>query len=414
LACPHSRQKGREQEALQSYLKFAGDFPHLELADDALFLAALSKKDQGDPGGSILILDRLVAQYPSSSYKSRAIWEKAWVSYLAKDFQKSADSLKQLLAIPAYREKSLYWLGKAEQAAGDEELANATFALLTEEFPFGFYALHNRKESGLKNDLIPALDSDFIVSLPIPSGYERVKALISLGMHEEARLELAALKSKGAGNTRMIELARLYWEISDYRSALACFPKGVRSNPATWGFSYPLVYREAISSYAAQYGIPESLAYSIIRAESNFSPTVRSPVGAVGLMQLMPTTAKSLVHEKSGEMNSSHLTSPDLNIRLGLKHLKNLLIRYNGNLVPAVAAYNSGATPVDRWLKHPTAAQNDEFIENIPYPETREYVKKVLSNIEIYNAMYNQPLPVADTAPELPSPAAFSGNPQQS
>jgi len=361
------------------------------------------------------LLDRLIANYPSSSFKSRAIWEKAWIYYLSKDFRNSASCLKQLLDKTEYREKSLYWLGKAEQVSGETERANTAFSRLTEEYPFGFYTLHYKKETGLKNEQIPVLHSDFVSSLPIPPGYERVTALISLGLFEEARLELAALKNRCTDKSRIIELARLYWEIGDYRSALACFPKAERSNLAMWGFSYPMAYRDFITSYATEYGIPENLAYSIIRAESSFSPTVLSPVGAVGLMQLMPTTAKSLTKEKSKAISAFQLTSPDLNIRLGLRHLKNLLVRYNGNLVLAVAAYNSGATPVDRWLKKSSASRNDEFIENIPYPETREYVKKVLANIEIYNSIYNdnEAIPAADSAPESPSPPSLPASPVQ-
>ncbi len=404
-------KKGLEQEALLSYLKFADSFPHMNLADDALFLAALCKKDQGDHSGAVIILDKLIVQYPSSNYKHRAMWEKAWLYYLTKDLQNAAEGLKQLLAIPAYREKSLYWLGKTGQASGAKELANTSFSSLTKEFPFGFYTLHFNRETGLKNEQIPALDSDFISSLPVPYGYERVKALISLGMYEEARSELVAIRNKGVDKSLMFGIARLYWEIGDYRSALACFPNAEKGNPAALGFSYPMAYRETIAGYSTEYGIPEYLAHSIIRAESNFSPTARSPVGAVGLMQLMPATAKSLVKGQSRELNTFQLTSPDLNIRLGLKHFKNLLVRYNGNLVPAIAAYNSGATPVDRWLKLPTAALNDEFIENIPYAETREYVKKVLANIEIYNSIYHQEIPPADTAPERLSSLPFSFRP---
>jgi len=406
-------KKGLEPEALLSYLKFADGFPRAGLADDALFLAALCKKGQGDQSGAVIILDRLIAQYPSSNYLHRAMWEKAWLYYLTKDSQNAAESLKQLLAIPAYREKSLYWLGKVGQASGEKELANTSFSSLAKEFPFGFYTLHFKKETGQKNEQIPALDSDFISSLPVPSGYERVKALISLGMYEEARSELVAIRNKGVDKSLMIGIARLYWEIGDYRSGLACFPSAQGGNPAALGFSYPMAYKETIASYSTEYGIPEYLAHSIIRAESNFSPTVLSPVGAVGLMQLMPATAKSLVKGKSRELNTFQLTTPDLNIRLGLKHLKNLLVRYNGNLVPAIAAYNSGATPVDRWLKLSTAALNDEFIENIPYAETREYVKKVLANVEIYNSMYNQDVAPADTAPERLSFLPFSGPPVQ-
>jgi soluble lytic murein transglycosylase len=224
-------------------------------------------------------------------------------------------------------------------------------------------------------------------------------------------LELAALKNRCTDKSRIIELARLYWEIGDYRSALACFPKAERSNLAMWGFSYPMAYRTlyqvTLQNTAYQY-----LAYSIIRAESSFSYSA-FPVGAVGLMQIMPATAKSLAKGKSRGISSFQLTSPDLNIRLGLRHLKNLLVRFNGNLVLAVAAYNSGATPVDRWLKRSSVSRNDEFIENIPYTETREYVKKVLTNIEIYNSIYNEPIPAAVSDPERNSPPSLPPSPEQ-
>jgi soluble lytic murein transglycosylase len=400
---------GKEQQAIASYLKLVDSFPKSELADDSLFQAALIKKTHDDQPGAIIALDRLIDQYPSSVFRSRAFWEKAWTSYLAKDYKTAADCLKQLLDRVPYREKALYWLGRAEEASGNKEPADAAFARLVEDYPFGFYTLRYKKDAGLKNVQLPSLDSETVSSTPLPSGYDRVKALISLGLFDEARMELSANKRKGTGKSRVVDLARLYWEIKDYHSALGCFPKVDRNSLATWGFSYPIVFRESIARCAADYGIPESLAYSIIRAESRFSPTALSPVGAVGLMQIMPSTAKALASGKSKLINKIRLTSPDLNISLGLKHFKNLLVRFNGKLVPAVAAYNSGATPVDRWLKMSGTLRNDEFIENIPYPETREYVKNVLTNMELYNSLYNLEKPTGDTASEKSPSSSFSG-----
>ncbi len=155
-----------------------------------------------------------------------------------------------------------------------------------------------------------------------------------------------------------------------------------------WNFCYPTAFSEHVSRYAGRYGVSESLAYSIMRAESNFYPSARSAVGAVGLMQIMPNTAKYLEKDKSGIDGEIQLTHPELNIKLGMKHLKDLIRRYQGNLVFAVAAYNSGATPVDRWRRNFSGLEKDEFIENIPYPETREYVKKVFSSMVIYRSLY--------------------------
>ncbi len=401
-------KRGLEDRAVATYLKLAEGFPGSELADDALLQAALSRRGHGDKSAAVSLLDRLLDRYPSSTLKPRALWEKSWARYLSRDFRGASESLKRLLDNASYREKALYWLGKSEEASGERERSNAAFKLLREEYPFGFYSLHFRKEAGLRIGLLPALDSASVSSIPLPSGYKRVKALISFGMFNEARMELAAVRIKGASSSRFLDLARLYWEISDYRSALISVQKAGPNTLSTWGYSYPIPYRDAIVSHTAKHEIPESLAYSIIRAESSFSPTVLSPVGAVGLMQLMPATARSLAKVKSEGADTPQLTSPELNIGLGVRHLKNLLVRFNGNLIQAVAAYNSGATPVERWLKISDASRPDEFIENIPYPETREYVKKVLTNLEIYNALYNGVKPVAAIVPKEADPPSVN------
>ncbi|MEI8356044.1 MAG: tetratricopeptide repeat protein, partial [Deltaproteobacteria bacterium] len=209
-------KRGLEDRAVATYLKLAEGFPGSELADDALLQAALSRRGHGDKSAAVSLLDRLLDRYPSSTLKPRALWEKSWARYLSRDFRGASESLKRLLDNASYREKALYWLGKSEEASGERERSNAAFKLLREEYPFGFYSLHFRKEAGLRIGLLPALDSASVSSIPLPSGYKRVKALISFGMFNEARMELAAVRIKGASSSRFLDLARLYWEISDY------------------------------------------------------------------------------------------------------------------------------------------------------------------------------------------------------
>ncbi len=380
---------GNNQQSVDLFIKIADSFPQCAQADDALFYAAMIRKYGGKNDEAVSILDKLVAKFPSSPLKPKALWETAWIRYLAKDYKGATECLNTLIKNPSYREKALYWLGKAEQASGDENQATAAFEKLLNEYPHGFYSLRYLTTSGSKTSRLPTSNGDIVSSLPIPPGYDRVKTLITMGLIKEAGMELAFCRKKASSKNKLNEIARLYWEMKDYRSAMGMFRNTDANNPLAWNFSYPLGFSEYVSRYADNFDIPESLAYSIIRSESSFSPSVRSGAGAVGLMQVMPATAGFLNKSKSAKIDSALLTQPGLNISLGMKHFKYLVGRFNGNLTLAVAAYNSGETPVDRWLKNFPQLSEDEFIENIPYAETREYVKKVMTGMAIYKSLYS-------------------------
>jgi soluble lytic murein transglycosylase len=238
-----------------------------------------------------------------------------------------------------------------------------------------------------------------------------------MGLHDQARSELAAARRNGSARGKgLLGVARLYLEMNDYSSAAAAVraeqPRRMDGETATiWGLLYPRGFSEQIAAEAGRHEIPEELVYALIKAESGFSPVALSPVGAVGLMQLMPSTAKGMVNGSSTKNGiSARLTDPAFNIGLGVRHLKDLLRQYNGNVVSAVAAYNAGSRPVDRWRRSLVSLREDEFIENIPYYETREYVKKVLTFAEVYRRLYRPAAPALTlltpvSAPELVPPA---------
>jgi soluble lytic murein transglycosylase len=142
-----------------------------------------------------------------------------------------------------------------------------------------------------------------------------------------------------------------------------------------------------VAQNAAANALSEGLVYALIRAESGFSPTIKSHAGAIGLMQMMPTTAKLTAREK-GAFNPQRLTNPEYNIRLGTRHLRDLMKEYDGDVVHVAAAYNAGGAAVERWRKSMKGLKQDEFIESIPYQETRDYVKKVYASAAIYRQLY--------------------------
>jgi soluble lytic murein transglycosylase len=155
-------------------------------------------------------------------------------------------------------------------------------------------------------------------------------------------------------------------------------------------FPYPL--RSMIEREAGEHGLDPYLLVALIRQESTFRPAVVSRAGAHGLMQLMPATARGLARRAGISWDARYLSSAEANLHLGAMHLAALLRQYDGQVVPALAAYNAGGRPVSRWLRYPEASDPVRWVERIPYVETRGYVRSVLRNRGVYRGLYPSPL----------------------
>jgi soluble lytic murein transglycosylase len=393
---------GRDTEAAELFLKAAAKAPKSETADDALFEAALIRKGEGKKEEALRLLAKVVADYPLSSLKNRILWEDAWTRYLGGDQKGAQESFRRLTELPDFREKGLYWLGRSLQASGNIDEAAKAMGMLAKEFPYGFYTVHYLNGG---KEMKPIRSADLLLKSPLPSGYDKTKALISLGMYDDARRELSRERKKVVSKPKgLAAIARLYAEMGDFNTPYALAKENPRDleRELYWSLVYPKAYAGDVTESAAKNRVPEGFVYSVIRAESGFSPTVVSPAGAVGLMQLMPTTAKAVAGK---EVDHSALTTPQLNIRYGVRHLKDLREGYRGNPVLTAAAYNAGSGSVARWQKKFGNLREDEFIENIPFAETREYVKKVVAGAEIYEALYRRGAPAEPAAVEAAVPA---------
>ena len=154
---------------------------------------------------------------------------------------------------------------------------------------------------------------------------------------------------------------------------------------------YPIEYENLVTLYSQEYQVDEYLIYAIIKAESNFEIDAVSSKGAKGLMQLMENTAKDVVKrvniDISSEDLSEKLLEPDININLGTKYISILLQKY-GNIPVALTAYNAGIGTVDNWIEKGIIKENGEDIENVPYKETNQYVRKILGSYKIYRELY--------------------------
>lgn len=391
LARALERQEQHERAAAL-YLELAGEGIKQEFSDEALMEVAGLRRSQGRYGEAAALFDRIALGQPGSRFAARAGWEAAWCRYLAGSFDTAADAFRRMLKDDTVREKALYWLARSLEQTGSRESASF-FGMLLEEFPAGFYATWHRDRKGIADLREPLGTRNALAELPQLAGFEKPRLLANLGMQEEARAEMAAARKRQGENKALFPgLARIYLEMEEYSSAISLFLanrpiKWDKTTLPLWTAGYPLAYSAPLSRYTTANTLSEGLIYGLIRAESGFRPAIKSPAGAIGLMQLMPATAKATAREK-GAFDPQHLVVPDYNIKLGTRHFRDLLKQYDGDVVYSIAAYNAGAAAVDRWRKSRSGLAKDEFIESIPYQETRDYVKKVYASAATYRRLY--------------------------
>ncbi len=151
---------------------------------------------------------------------------------------------------------------------------------------------------------------------------------------------------------------------------------------------YPLKYSEYVEKYSKEYDIDPYMVYAIIKAESNFDENAKSASDAVGLMQIMEATAIETANKMDLNVSEEDLFDPELNIRIGLKYFTALLDKYKDNYNLAIIAYNAGIGNVDKWIQDGTIKEDGTDIENVPFKETNNYVRKILRDYEIYKELY--------------------------
>jgi len=364
--------------------------PHRAVrARDALF-------DRDDWSGTARWFGELIARYPSDARASLARFRLAARAYRAGQFDSAAALYQgEVTAGGPQRTGARFWLGKVALARGDSAGARDIWRALAREDSLGYYGLRARRETDLPPLAIAPLAA---VVWPAPAGVAtglaRLDTLLLAGLDSEAQIEVRAMLgrppqdldallalSEGLGLRGFGSAGvRLGWQ------AFVKAPGDVRVLRAI----YPWPVRTAVEAEAQEFGVDAKLLVAIVRQESVFDIEALSPAGARGLVQLTPGTAAITARGLDVTFYPEWITVPDLNLHLGAAHLAELLRRF-GRLEAAIAAYNAGTSPVIRWLERDGADDPDQFIELIPYPETRGYVRSVIRNRELYRALYAAP-----------------------
>ncbi len=389
-------KKAKKEEYEQLANERLKDLLSLPLADEVRIevlnaLIANAEAKNEDDVEQKLVID-LAKIDPSHEAGLQHFWAKAWAAYVRGDLNGAVESfvfVHDTYRNPNVKRQSDYWRARAIERLGKREEAAATYRSLASAPYADLYVLYCQAHGATHQDLaINPLkeerpDWPEIAENGMPNELRLAYELTALNDARDARLEIQKNLKRSNQPYADALLADLYNSTGDMllmmRSARRAFPQLATveqdSVPAYFlKMYYPRKYEEAIIKYAKQNDLDPYLVMGLIHQESTFNPAARSPVGAVGLMQLMPPTAKQLARRLN---SSSNIEDPEVNIRLGTFYFRQLVDMFGGVVQLAVASYNAGMGNVMRWRRGVPKKPLDEFIESMPFAETRNYVKRV-------------------------------------
>ena len=349
-----------------------------------------------------------------STVRLEALWRIGWIQYRLGLFSQSAGTFEQALETKEVKNENgwtpqfLYWMAQALEQQEDSGAAEV-YAQLCRRYPFTYYgqlvracAQRFASEQGAispRTEPSTASQGGPPARLQGDLHYRKGIELKVLGLNEDAVRELRWVARTGTrGRESLLELSLRLSEAGAHHEALRLAKVYFRdhleggrtpTSSTLWRVAYPTGYLPIIQLYAEN-PVDPYLVAAIIREESLYDTRALSPAGAVGLMQIMPATARTLMGD-SGDLDEirDRLVEHRTNIRLGSQYLGMLLRRFSRNVLHAVAAYNAGPVAVSSWIQKHGDAAPTEFVELIPYRETRGYVKRVLRSYREYHRLEN-------------------------
>jgi soluble lytic murein transglycosylase len=342
-------------------------------AGGLLIAFAGDKRRDGDYQEALKLYNDVAARYPSDAEEAK--WGIAWTYYRTADYGKSAEIFSKLYA--KYEDpKYLYWQARSVEASGED--AKALYGALS-KYENNFYAALSVATGKIRAGDVMTPEISGEGDTGAQRQFERADVLISLQMTKEATTELKWIARKIETPLMLLEVASRFQKVGEYKRAVSLVTRMPYSEKLH-RFWYPLAFWDDVEKISKKHNMDPMIAMSVIREESRFEPNARSVAGARGLMQLMPQTAYRLDKSiKLGISRDSQIDDVRNNIHLGVYYLKSLFREFS-SLPYVLAAYNAGEVVVKKWEQRGNQKAVDEFIEEIPFAETRNYVKKVVTS----------------------------------
>jgi soluble lytic murein transglycosylase len=429
VQCARRKNNVSEFESLLG--EFKTKYPRSRWYEEALFALGNYYLLENDTRRYGKYYELAARTFPKGEHASQAHWKICWRAYLEND-PRARPLFEEHLALYPQSEQATaaaYWLGRLAEKGGDQALAKDLYAGLDHYFPHYYYSLLARRrlaEIGLPEGKTRSLAAKFFETVSGPRALadqmpgetrellRRGRLLFELGLGEQAEYELLT------GDYRGSDAHYIGLELFRQTSSRDAYYRGLRymkrygygylrmpleSMPrAFWEGLFPLPWGAELQARAEPHALDPYLVAGLIRQESEFNPQARSRAGALGLMQIMPATGRGLASTLGiASFSTAQLFLPDLSLRLGTYHLKQVFNRYQNELEISLAAYNAGEHRAAKWLQWGDFDEPGKFVETIPFTETRGYVQSVLRNADVYRRLYG------GDAPQPPSVAHVDG-----
>lgn len=406
------RSLKNDAEMLAAIEDAAKLYPQSRWTEEALFAGGNFFWVNLDRARAAELYRRSMEAFPGGKNNLVAHWRIAWTSYLDRRPQAATQMEEHLRRFPAspFTTDTLYWLGRSAERAGNPPQARAFYSKLVERYPQTYFGLQGRERLralGLGPaaevevvSLLPALSALPNADEPVPAAaterWERGKALRSIAFDASAELEFRAAHALTGAPRLLLEAAKSALDAGRYMPAVAtarqAYPqleaRRWEDVPAeVWRLVFPFAYGDHIYKYSNKNEIDPMLVAGLIRQETIFQHDAVSHAGAVGLMQVLPKTGRQLARKEKVRYARARLLEPEYNLRLGTVYFRDLL-KLMGSTEAALASYNAGEDRVVVWKAERAFDEPAEFIESMPFTETRDYVQVVLRNAEIYRRLY--------------------------
>ncbi|HEY1526655.1 MAG TPA: transglycosylase SLT domain-containing protein [Candidatus Angelobacter sp.] len=340
-------------------------------------------------------------------------WKTAWLTYrMGKKDDAKRLFEEQLSMYPNSAEvpNAIYWLGRMAESEGDKKLARAYYQKLADNYRYFYYAnLARGRMAGVGDELV---DPPLLESLPRPAGpphdwdppadnvrAQKAQLLANAALYDFAVAEMQAA-SPGSPPWEAKSVAEIYNQQGSYIRSIETLKRAVPGYFAAdipqiprpvWEGLFPRPFWPELTRDAAANQLDPHIVASLIRQESEFNPSAISTANAMGLMQLLPSVGKGLAKQmKIKHFSPDELLVADTNLRLGTRYFRQMVDHFGGQVEYALAAYNAGEDRVDDWRKNGNFADVEEFVESIPFTQTREYVQAIMRNAVIYKLLYSK------------------------
>jgi peptidoglycan lytic transglycosylase len=388
--------RDRDEEALPALVQYLRRYPNGSRSAEALYAVGRIEQTAQREEDAIRSYERLASRYPTAAQAREARWRIGWIRYQQGRWRDAAAIFGALEGrTTAAGADARYWRARALERAGDDGAAREIYEQILERAPDSYYAQWAERRLHVASQpaaATTAADLEAVAIGPPPGEavqryhYVRARELQAAGLKPLARVELRRFERDNPLVPAMSSyLIQTYPAVDGYRDAIRIAYQDDQQRPEVL---YPLAFWPLVRRDAAAQAVDPYLVLALMRQESLFDPAARSPANARGLMQLLPGTADRVARQAGIPTPVADLYDPKTNVALGTAYLGSLLHDYGGDELKALAAYNGGEAAVAKWEERFGNLAPDEFVESISYRETREYVKKVISNYRRYEQQY--------------------------